>query len=69
MSSTEIATPQAEGLIERIGSKLRTGIRTIQYARMVQVLSGFSDEQLNNLGLSRTDIPTRAQRCIYGAED
>ena len=69
MSSTEFAAPRVDGFVLSVGRKLRSAIRTIQYARMLQVMSELSDTQLESLGLTRTAIPAYAQRCIYGAED
>ena len=66
MSSYDTTMPHDGGFTIRIGRGLRAGFRALQYARMIRAMSGLSDEQLEAIGLRRSDIPTRAHRCIYG---
>ena len=58
----------SEGIFSRISRPLGDAIRTMQYARMMQVMSQMSDTELKSLGLTRADIPRHAQACIFGGE-
>lgn len=39
-------------------------IKALQLGRMVNVLNGLSDEQLDQVGISRADIPAYAKRMV-----
>ena len=43
---------------------LRSGLHTIQCARMLQALSSLSDHQLAEIGIARQDIPQYAARLM-----
>ena len=49
-----------------LSGKLHGAMRAVQYSRMLQALSELSDAQLEQAGLTRSDIPARAHYCIYG---
>lgn len=51
-----------------IGKRLVAVLKRLQCARMREVLSKLSDEQLAEIGLRRKDIPAYAYRLIYEAE-
>ncbi len=51
--------------LERLGAGFRRAVRTMQYARMREALSQLSDAQLAEIGLTRSDISSRAHACIY----
>ena len=53
-------------IFDGILSKLSTGMKTVQYGRMLEALSGLTDEQLEAINLTRKDIPAHAHYCIYG---
>lgn len=57
-----------DGLLSRITSTLRTKMRRMQYAQMVNAMSRLSNEHLKSLGLERSDIPRHAHECIYGIQ-
>lgn len=67
MTFYEMTQPAAKksNLFDGIFSKMTAGVKVVQYSRMVQALSGLSNEQLSEIGLKRKDIPAHAQRCIY----
>jgi len=69
MAFTTIDAPHsadASGLLDRIGARIGTVIRAMQYSRMLQAMSELSDDQLATMGLTRSDIPGHARECIYG---
>ena len=45
-------------------SKARTGMRTMQSARMMSTLSHLSDRQLDQIGITRADIPHYADQLM-----
>ena len=59
-------SPIADGLLAKISHRFKSGIRAMQYGRMLQALSQLTDEQLENIGLDRADIPRHARECIDG---
>ena len=67
MTFYEMTQPAAQktGFFDGLFSKLSAGIKVVQYSRMVQALSGLSDDQLAEIGLTRKDIPAHAQKCVY----
>ena len=72
MAFYELDAPRrtvADGLLARIGHKLHSFLRTMQYGRMMQVMSQFSDENLKSLGITRSDIPRYARELIYSEQE
>lgn len=67
MSSLAIFAPNADGVSRRIGEKLRSTVRALQHQRMIGVLSGMSDAQLDMIGVARSEIRDHARTCVYGA--
>ena len=51
--------------ISKIKKSLGRQLRRMQYARMVNVMSQLSDEQLQSIDLTRADIPRHARECIF----
>lgn len=43
-------------------------IKNIQYGRMIGVMKSFSDEALEEIGISRSEIPAYARRLIDAPE-
>ncbi|MGI9520879.1 MAG: hypothetical protein ACR2PG_04440 [Hyphomicrobiaceae bacterium] len=56
-----------EGTLSRIINMLANAISAMQYARMMQVMSQMSDNELKSLGLTRADLPRHARACIFGS--
>lgn len=52
-------------LPSRIGARLRSGLRRWQYHQMLSVMRSLTDEQLEQLGITRAQIRERAWRSIY----
>ena len=50
----------------RIASAAASTLRTMQTGRMMSVLSAMSDEQLAQIGISRSEIPKHAEKLISG---
>ncbi len=46
------------------GRILAGGLRSVQTARMIQVLSAMSDPQLARVGVARADIPAFARNLV-----
>ena len=59
------AITEPRGLWTGFRLRVRSAVRSVQYARMVQALSELSDEHLAAAGLTRADIPRRAHECVY----
>lgn len=59
------SAPQKTGLIEAFFTRLTLGTQTIQYSKMVRALTALTDQQLNQIGISREEIPAHAHSCIY----
>ena len=56
------------GLFTRVKRSIGNAVCTVQYARMLKVMSELSDTQLESIGLARADIPRIAREAIYGQE-
>ena len=48
------------GLVATLGRGFGSGIKKMQYSRMVSVLKASSDSQLEAIGITRADIPRHA---------
>ena len=71
MSLNELDVPighDVTGVWSRIKRSLGSQLRTMQYARMMQIMSELSDHELEALGIDRSDIPHHAYECIYGTQ-
>lgn len=47
-----------------IGAKATSGLRALQTARMQETLSRMSDHHLEQIGISRSDIPNYAEKLM-----
>lgn len=45
--------------------KAKSALRALQTARMVSVLVNMSDQQLSEIGISRSEIPQYAERLMF----
>lgn len=52
--------------LKSIGTWFGDCIRAMQYARLVQCMSELSDEQLKEIGMTRSQIIRDARISIYG---
>lgn len=59
---------QLSDLRRRLAKRGQEWILVIQYARMMSVLSNMPDYLLNEIGISRSEIPSHARRLVYGPE-
>lgn len=46
------------------GSKLGSLLKTVQTARMMTILANMSDQQLDEIGITRSDIPRYAEELM-----
>ena len=58
----------AKAILATIGKSLGTGIRAFQVARMMSILCQMSDRELELLGITRQQIPSFAEKTVYGEE-
>ena len=56
--------PNSDGFFSKVVSWPTRAVRGIQYGRMMQAMTSLSDSQLQDLGLTRSDIPRYARECI-----
>jgi len=63
-SSANGAYRQSTGIWKRIGDMLQSIAVSIHYARTMQALCNLSDAELKELGITRSDIPSYAQRMV-----
>lgn len=54
------------GVSAKVKAAASSGLRTLQMARMMSVLSEMTDHQLHEIGISRADIPDYAKKLILG---
>lgn len=55
---------KVKAFLARFGRGAKSTLTTLQTARMMSVLSDMSDQQLAQIGISRSDIPEYAERLI-----
>lgn len=68
MSFYELSAPnttQTAGLFSRISQSASSMMKILQYSRMLRAMSLLTNEQLETLGITRSDIPKIAQKAIY----
>ena len=56
-----------EGFLSKALANAGSGLKAVQTARMKSTLSGMSDHQLAQIGISRSEIPKYAESLITGA--
>ncbi|MFY0615372.1 MAG: hypothetical protein JXQ99_27840 [Hyphomicrobiaceae bacterium] len=69
MALSGLDVPRSSGFIHKMSQVKRflgRQLLTMQYARMLQIMTEMSDPELEALGISRADIPRHAYECIYG---
>lgn len=68
MTFYEMTRPEARklGFFDGLVAKLTAGLHTVQYSKMLQALSALNEEQLDAIGIKRSDIPAHAHKCIFG---
>lgn len=52
------------GLWKRIGDMMHSIAMSIHYARTMQALCNLSETELKELGITRSDIPSYAQKMV-----
>lgn len=70
MSFYEMTAAEARGATSK-PSKSAKGwfgrfLFSMQYGRMCQALNGLSESQLQQIGITRADIPHYARKCVLG---
>ena len=68
MSFYELSAPrtaQTAGIFARVGQTLSKALKACQYGRMLQVMSLLTNEQLETMGIKRSDIPNVAHKVVY----
>ncbi|MBT3139999.1 DUF1127 domain-containing protein [Phaeobacter gallaeciensis] len=48
-------------ILAKLGAQANAALKTLQMARMLSTLSGMSDTQLAQIGISRSNIPKYAE--------
>lgn len=61
-------TTQFSDRSRRLIDRLRRLILLLQYARMIEVLVDMPDHVLDEIGISRSEIPSYARQLVYGPE-
>lgn len=61
------ARPAFRGLAA-VGRAIGSVVKTVQVARMMQVLATIDQQQLADLGIERSDIPAYAEWLVYGGK-
>lgn len=51
-------------LLARIGANAQAVVKALQVARMMSTLANMSDSQLDQIGISRSDIPNYAEKLM-----
>lgn len=54
-------TSQPIGILASISAAFKSFIAAAQHGRMLSVLSNMSDAELENIGITRADIPSYAE--------
>jgi hypothetical protein len=65
---TTHVTTSSPSWIDRIADRFDRAIKAAQYGKMLQVMTALSDEQLEQIGLQRSEIPLHAHQAIYGTK-
>lgn len=74
MSFYEMTTADARAATAATPGKpamgwLKRGLRAMQYGRMCSALSDLPDARLEQIGITRADIPRHARKCVYDEWD
>lgn len=67
MSFFELDAPRglnSDGFLSKVAAWPGKAVRTLQYGRMMQAMTSLSESQLQELGLTRSDIPRYARECL-----
>lgn len=56
--------PREGGLLFAVAKSFKAALRGVQMGRMIHVLEEFPDSQLEEMGISRSDIPEYAARLL-----
>lgn len=64
MQGSASHAPHTPNIFQRIGEYLQTLASSIEYAKAMQSLCSLSDAELKQLGITRSDIPTYAEKIV-----
>lgn len=66
-NTNTVATPTAgRGFLRTLSGAISRGVKCVQVAQMISVLSRLSDTQLEEIGVKRNEIAQHAENYING---